>query len=68
MSKNEKRFLMKSLKTKIVFLGSGPVAAKSLELLGSSFHIEAVITKPTTRDELASVAGSAPVYLSLIHI
>lgn len=31
---------------KIVFFGSGPVAAKSLELLSKDFEIEAVITKP----------------------
>lgn len=30
----------------IVFFGSGPVAAASLELLANSFNIEAVITKP----------------------
>jgi len=30
----------------IVFFGSGPVAAKSLELLAQDFDIEAVITKP----------------------
>ena len=30
----------------VVFFGSGPVAAKSLELLGDNFTIEAVITKP----------------------
>jgi methionyl-tRNA formyltransferase len=30
----------------LVFFGSGPVAAKSLELLSKSFEIEAVITKP----------------------
>jgi len=30
----------------IVFFGSGPVAAKSLELLAKDFSIEAVITKP----------------------
>ena len=30
----------------IVFLGSGPVAAASLQLLANSFSIEAVITKP----------------------
>jgi methionyl-tRNA formyltransferase len=33
-------------KPSIVFLGSGPVAAASLELLVDSFTIEAVITKP----------------------
>lgn len=30
----------------VVFLGSGPVAAKSLELLARNFEVEAVITKP----------------------
>lgn len=30
----------------IVFFGTGPVAAKSLELLAKNFSIEAVITKP----------------------
>lgn len=33
-------------KPSIVFFGSGPVAAASLELLSESFSIEAVITKP----------------------
>lgn len=33
-------------KPKVVFLGSGPVAAKSLELLSENFDIETVITKP----------------------
>ncbi len=33
-------------KPKVVFLGSGPVAAKSLELLTKNFNIECVITKP----------------------
>ncbi len=30
----------------VIFLGSGPVAAKSLELLTKNFVVEAVITKP----------------------
>jgi methionyl-tRNA formyltransferase len=30
----------------VVFFGSGPVAAKSLELLTKNFEIEAIITKP----------------------
>ncbi len=34
------------LKPKVVFFGSGPVAAKSLELLAKDFEIEAVVTKP----------------------
>jgi methionyl-tRNA formyltransferase len=33
-------------KLSIVFLGSGPVAAQSLEFLADTFTIEAVITKP----------------------
>lgn len=42
-------------KPKIVFFGSGPVAAASLKLLKSSFDIEAVITKPATQAEMASI-------------
>lgn len=38
--------MTKKLET-IVFFGSGPVAAKSLELLQNNFNIEAVVTKPT---------------------
>ncbi|MGH7195475.1 MAG: methionyl-tRNA formyltransferase [Candidatus Saccharimonadales bacterium] len=37
---------MKKLSETIIFFGSGPVAAKSLELLAENFNIEAVITKP----------------------
>ncbi len=37
---------MKKMSETIVFFGSGPVAAKSLELLAQAFNIEAVITKP----------------------
>lgn len=37
---------MKNTSETIVFFGSGPVAAKSLELLAKNFKIEAVITKP----------------------
>jgi methionyl-tRNA formyltransferase len=37
---------MKKTSEKIVFFGSGPVAAQSLELLTVNFNIEAVITKP----------------------
>lgn len=36
---------MKKISKTIVFFGSGPVAAKSLELLHQNFEIEAVITK-----------------------
>lgn len=37
---------MKKISEPIVFFGSGPVAAKSLELLLANFDIEAVVTKP----------------------
>lgn len=37
---------MTKISETIVFFGSGPVAAKSLELLSEDFKIEAVITKP----------------------
>lgn len=37
---------MKKISETIVFFGSGPVAAKSLELLADNFDIEAVVTKP----------------------
>jgi methionyl-tRNA formyltransferase len=37
---------MKKMSDKIVFFGSGPVAAESLRLLSQSFDIEAVVTKP----------------------
>lgn len=34
------------MKQKVVFFGSGPVAAESLRLLAQDFEIEAVVTKP----------------------
>jgi methionyl-tRNA formyltransferase len=37
---------MKKMSETIIFFGSGPVAAASLQLLSKSFAIEAVITKP----------------------
>lgn len=48
---------MKKISRKIVFFGSGPVAAKSLQLLAEDFEIEAVITKPRP----AHHKGSVPV-------
>lgn len=39
----------------IVFFGTGPVAAASLELLAQSFEIEAVITKPRPQHHRGSV-------------
>ena len=37
---------MTKISEPVVFFGSGPVAAKSLELLAQDFTIEAVVTKP----------------------
>lgn len=37
---------MKKLSETVVFFGSGPVAASSLELLLANFDVEAIITKP----------------------
>jgi methionyl-tRNA formyltransferase len=50
------------MSNKIVFFGSGPVAAKSLELLLQDFEVEAVITKPTTEREMKAAGGDAPLY------
>jgi methionyl-tRNA formyltransferase len=50
------------MKPKIVFFGSGPVAAKSLELLLEDFEIEAIITKPSTVKEMSEITHSAPVH------
>lgn len=47
---------------KVVFFGSGPVAAKSLELLSQDFEIEYVVTKPTTLKEMTNSANGAVVY------
>lgn len=53
---------MKKKSNTIVFFGSGPVAAKSLELLSREFVIEAIITKPATKHEMSTAAPHAPVY------
>jgi methionyl-tRNA formyltransferase len=37
---------MQKMSSKIVFFGSGPVAAESLRLLSQDFDVEAVVTKP----------------------
>lgn len=49
------------VKNSVVFFGSGPVAAKSLELISQDFVIETVITKPATLDEMSNLT-KAPVY------
>lgn len=50
---------MKKMSETIVFFGSGPVAEASLEHLVKYFDVEAVITKPATRNEMSVVVGSS---------
>lgn len=45
---------MKKMSETIVFFGSGPVAAASLELLAKDFKIEAVVTKPQPKHHKAA--------------
>jgi methionyl-tRNA formyltransferase len=49
-------------KPSVVFFGSGPVAAKSLELLLKHQEVEAVVTKPATKNHMQSIASDIPVY------
>jgi methionyl-tRNA formyltransferase len=53
---------MMKKKTSLIFFGSGPVAAKSLELLAQDFDIEAIITKPTTEREMGAVCPDSPLF------
>lgn len=46
---------MTKMSKTIVFFGSGPVAAKSLELLTQNFTVEAVVTKPRPSHHRGSV-------------
>jgi len=46
---------MKKTSATVVFFGSGPVAAKSLELLTTQFNIEAVVTKPKPKHHRQSL-------------
>lgn len=45
----------------LVFFGSGPVSKKSLDLLSKSFKIEAIITKNSTIDMMASLGLKVPI-------
>lgn len=53
---------MSSNSSPIVFFGSGPVAAASLELLRRHQEVTAVVTKPTTKREMEAVSGGASIY------
>lgn len=54
---------MTKMSKTVVFFGSGPVAAAALDLLQKHTAIEAVITKPSTRNEMSVASPDAtPVY------
>lgn len=53
---------MKKTSNKIVFFGSGPVAAKSLDLLLKHQEVEAIITKPSTLKQMSSITNDIPLY------
>lgn len=55
---------MKKMSNKIVFFGSGPVAAESLRLLQKHQEVEAVITKKSTEHEMRVVIESAPLFFA----
>ena len=46
---------MKKISETIVFYGSGPVAAQSLQLLSTDFSVEAVVTKPRAPQHTGTV-------------
>lgn len=53
---------MNNAKISFVFFGSGPVAAENLAQLAEQFEIEAIVTKPTTEQEMHAACPEAPVY------
>lgn len=53
---------MKKRSEKVIFFGSGPVAAKSLEGLVDYFDIEAIITKSSTQTEMGLVSPDTPLF------
>ncbi len=53
---------MSNEKKSLVFFGSGPVAAESLDLLINEFEIEAVVTKPTTKREMEAASKDVEVF------
>jgi methionyl-tRNA formyltransferase len=53
---------MKKISSPILFFGSGPVAKASLQFILQHFKVEAIITKPATKDEMNELAGKVPVF------
>ena len=54
---------MMAADTSIVFLGSGPVALRSVKLLREKFTVEAIITKPVTAHEMRDGLPGVPVHV-----
>ncbi len=50
------------MRDSLVFFGSGPVAKSSLEFIGQHFRVEAVITKPSTLEEMKQTVQGIPVF------
>ncbi len=46
----------------LVFFGSGPVAAKSLQLLLKHQEVEAIVTKPATKHHMERIAPGIPIH------
>ena len=51
-----------SEKISFVYFGSGPVAAENLRQLREQFSVEAIITKPTTEQEMRVACPDTPLY------
>ncbi len=62
MKSTSKTTLSSGNKPSVVFFGSGPVAAKCLDLLAANFAIEAVITKASTLSQMHSVLPNVPIH------
>jgi methionyl-tRNA formyltransferase len=50
-------------KHSLVFFGSGPVAASSLRLISQKFLIEAVVTKPSTLEEMKAASSCKQIFV-----
>lgn len=53
---------MQNEKPSFVFFGSGPVAAENLRLLVDAFTIEAIITKPATKETMQRISPGSPLF------
>lgn len=58
---------MKKKSNRIIFFGSGPVAARSLSALVGNFDIEAVITKPATKSMMGEALKEASSTLYVVN-